>query len=73
MDTEGTSYRSELRCAASPELFVMLDQVRRVLSVEKDDAVTTAEVLEMGLLTESEFTGPELTEVVRSKVTGRCS
>ncbi len=49
VDAADTSYRSELRCAASPGLFAMLEQVRRVLSVEKEEAVTTAEVLEMAL------------------------
>ena len=49
VDTEGDSYRSELRCAASPELCSMLDRVRRLLSVEKEEVATTAEVLEMAL------------------------
>ena len=49
VDTEGTSYRSELRCAASPGLFAMIDTVRRRLSVEKEEAVTTSEVLELAL------------------------
>ncbi len=67
VDVEGTSYRSELRCAASPGLFAMLDQVRRVFSVEKEEAVTTAEVLEMGLasLISSRPFDPEALEKAR--------
>ena len=49
VDREGDSYRSELRCAASPELCSMLDRVRRLLSIEKKEVATTAEVLEMAL------------------------
>ena len=49
VDTDGDSYRSELRCSAGPRLFAMLDRVRRVMSEEREEALTTAEVLEMGL------------------------
>lgn len=49
VDSEGDSYRSELRCAASPRLFAMLDRVRRVASEEREEAMTTAEVLELAL------------------------
>ena len=49
IDNGGDSYRSELRCAAGPRLFAMLERVRRVTSEEREEAMTTAEVLEMVL------------------------
>lgn len=49
VDTEDNAYTSELRCSAKPELFVLLDHARRVMSIEKDKAVTTADVLETAL------------------------
>ncbi len=46
VDTAGDSYRTELRCAASPELFAMVERLRRVLSLANDESVTTGQVLE---------------------------
>ena len=49
VDPHGESYSSELRCALKPEVFQMLEQARRVYSLERDEAVTNAEVLEWAL------------------------
>lgn len=49
VDVEDTAYRCELRCRLSPEVFKMLEQARRVLSLERDEAVTNAQLLELSL------------------------
>lgn len=51
VDLSGDSYRTELRCSASPKLFAMLDHARRVLSEQREEAMTTAQVLEAALAT----------------------
>ena len=49
VDPHGESYSSEMRCALKPEVFQMLEQARRFYSLERDEAVTNAEVLEWAL------------------------
>ena len=49
MFSESQSKTSELRCQLSEEVFALLDRARRVYSIERDEAVTSAEVLEWAL------------------------
>ena len=50
VETACDSCTSELRCSLSDEAFAMLSQARRAYSLEKGEAVTTAEVLEWALV-----------------------
>jgi uncharacterized damage-inducible protein DinB len=49
VDTKDDGYHCELRCNLNPEVFQMLKQARRAYSLEREETVTTAQVLEWAL------------------------
>ena len=70
VDEEPETCKTELRCPAGPEVFHLLEQARRVLSADKTEVVTTAEVLEWALnalLSQKPMT-EELMEKCRAEV-----
>ena len=69
VDTGEPSVSTELRCSVSPQVLEMLKRARRMLSIEKDELVTSNEILEYALVSylSSQAVDTEVLEQVRSE------